>query len=96
VVDGGKACIILGALVTPADVQDNQALLDRLDRTRFRSHLHVQRVIGASKDATAENLRGLAERGSPAYMPVVAYEPSRPTCRWSPMNHPGLHAGGRL
>lgn len=80
-VDGGKARIILGALVTPADVQDNQALLDLLDRVRFRSHLHVRRVIGDSKYATGENLRGLAERGMRAYMPVVDYEQSSPFFR---------------
>jgi IS5 family transposase len=81
VVDGGKARIIVGALVTPADVQDNQALLDLLDRVRFRSHLHVRRVIGDSKYATGENLRGLAERGIRAYMPVVDYEQSSPFFR---------------
>jgi transposase len=83
VVDGGKARIILGALVTPADVQDNQTLLDLLDRTRFRYHLHVRRVIGDSKYATGENLRGLAERGMQAYMPVVEYQQSSPFFRYS-------------
>jgi hypothetical protein len=82
-VDGGKARIILGALVTPADVQDNQALLDLLDRTRFRYHLHVRRVVGDSKYATGENLRGLAERGITAYMPVVEYQQSSPFFRHS-------------
>jgi transposase len=36
VVDGGKARIILTALVTPAEVQDNQPAVDLLWRTRFR------------------------------------------------------------
>jgi transposase len=81
VVDGGKARIILAALVTPADVQDNQAMLDLLDRARFRHHLHVRYVIGDSKYATGENLRGLAERGMRAYMPVVDYEQSSPFFR---------------
>ncbi len=76
VVDGGKARIIVGALVTPADVQDNQAFLDLLDRVRFRYHLHVRRAIADSKYATGENLRALAERGIRAYMPVVDYEQS--------------------
>ena len=49
VVDGGKARIILAALVTPADVQDNQAMLDLLDRVRFRYHLHVRRAVADSK-----------------------------------------------
>ena len=76
VVDGGRARIILAALVTPADVQDNQALLDRLDRVRFRSHLHVHQVVADSKYATGENLRRLAERGIRASMPVVDHEQS--------------------
>lgn len=81
VVDGGKARIILAALVTPADVQDNQAMLDLLDRVRFRSHLHVGRVVADSKYATGENLRALAERGIRAYMPVTEYDRSSPLFR---------------
>jgi transposase len=81
VVDGGKARVILAALVTPADVQDNQAMLDLLDRVRFRSHLHVRRVVADSKYATGENLRELAERGIRASMPVVDYEQSTPFFR---------------
>jgi Transposase DDE domain len=78
VVDGGKARIIMGGLVTPADVQDNQPFLDLLDRACFRFHLHVRRAIADSKYATAENLRALAERGIRAYMPVVEYDKSSP------------------
>jgi hypothetical protein len=36
VVDGGKARIILQALVTPSEVMDNQPMLDLLWRVRFR------------------------------------------------------------
>ncbi|HEX2281350.1 MAG TPA: IS1182 family transposase [Thermomicrobiales bacterium] len=71
VVDGGKARIILAALVTPADVQDNQVMIDRLDRVRFRYQLHVRHAVGDSKYATGDNLRQLAERGIRASMPVV-------------------------
>jgi transposase len=81
VVDGGRARIIVGMLVTPADVQDNQAFLDLLDRARFRFHLHVRRAIADSKYATGENLRALAERGIRAYMPVVDYEQKTPFFR---------------
>jgi hypothetical protein len=80
-VDGGKARIMLAALVTPADVQDNQALLELLDRARFRYHLHVQCVIGDSTYATGANLRQLAERDIRASMPVVDYEQSSPVFR---------------
>src|SRR5215203_1011286 len=78
VVDGGKARVILAALVTPADVQDNQVMIDLLDRVRFRSHLQVRRAVGDSKYATGENLRALAARGIRAYMPVVDHEQARP------------------
>jgi hypothetical protein len=81
VVDGGKARIILAALVTPADVQDNQALLDLLDRVRFRYHLPVRRAVADSKYGTGENLRALEERGITAYMPVAEYDRSSPLFR---------------
>jgi transposase len=71
VVDGGKARIIVGVLVTPADVQDNQAFLDVLDRARFRFQLPVKRAIADSKFATIENLCALEQRGIRAYMPIV-------------------------
>jgi transposase len=81
VVDGGKARIIVGVLVTPADVQDNQAFLDLLDRARFRFHLPVKRAIADSKYATGENLCALEARGIRAYMPVVDYDKSSPLFR---------------
>src|SRR5215212_12269043 len=42
VVDGGKARVILSALVTPADVTENQPMLDLLFRTIFRWGARVQ------------------------------------------------------
>ena len=81
VVDGGTGRVILAALVTPADVQDNQAMLDLLDRVRFRSRLRVHRVVADSKYATGENLRALAERGIRASMPVVEHDQAGPFFR---------------
>jgi transposase len=78
VVDGGKARIIVGVLVTPADVQDNQVLLDPLDRAQFRFHLHVKRAVADALYATGENLHGLAARGITAYMPVTDREQATP------------------
>jgi transposase len=49
VVDGGRARVILAALVTPADVQDNQVMSDLLDRVRFRYHLHIRHAVGDSE-----------------------------------------------
>src|SRR5205823_944430 len=44
-------------------------------------HLPVRRAVADSKYATGENLRGLAERGIRAYMPVVDHEQSTPFFR---------------
>lgn len=81
VVDGGKARIILAALTTPADVQDNQAMIDLLDRVRFRFHLHVRTAIADGLYATGENLRALADRGLRASMPVTDREQASPFFR---------------
>jgi hypothetical protein len=81
VVDGDRARIILAALATPGDVQDNQALLDLIDRVRFRFHLPVRRVAADSNYATGDNLRGLAERGIRASMPVIDREQATPFFR---------------
>ena len=63
VVDGGKARIILAAFTTLADVHDNQAMIDLLDRVRFRYHLPFRTAIADGLYATGENLRALADRG---------------------------------
>ena len=70
VVDGGKARIILGVLVTPADVMENVPLQDLLWRTRFRWHLHPKRAIGDSTYGTVDNIRALEEAGIHAYVPL--------------------------
>ena len=41
VVDGGKARVILNVLVTPAEVMENQPMLDLLWRSRFRWGVRV-------------------------------------------------------
>ena len=46
VVDGGRARIILTALVAPAEVQENQPALDLLWRARFRWKLRPRQVTG--------------------------------------------------
>jgi transposase len=72
VVDGGKARIILGVLVTPADVMENVPLQDVLWRARFRWHLHPERAIGDSTYGTVDNIRALEEAGIRAYVPLSA------------------------
>jgi len=60
VVDGGKARIILQALVTPTDVMENQAMLPLLRRVQFRWRLGPTRVVADATYGTVENVRELA------------------------------------
>jgi transposase len=69
VVDGGKARIILMALVTPSEVMDNQPMLDLLWRVRFRWKLWPQQVTGDKKYGTEENLVAIEDQGIRAYIP---------------------------
>src|SRR6266699_3814002 len=57
VVDGGKQRIILAALVTPAEVMENQPMLDLLWHVRFRWHLRPRQVTGDTKYGTLENIK---------------------------------------
>jgi transposase len=77
VVDGGKARIILNVLVTPAEVQDNQPMLDLLWRTCFRWHLWPKQVTGDTKYGTIENLKAIEDAGMRAYIPLRNFEDSR-------------------
>jgi hypothetical protein len=70
VVDGGKARIILAALVAPAEVMENQPMLDLLWRTRFRWKLWPRQVTGDKKYGTEENLVAIEDQGIRAYIPI--------------------------
>jgi transposase len=72
VVDGGKARIILTALVTPAEVQDNQPALDLLWRTRFRWKLRPRQVSGDTKYGTVVNIVAIEREHVHAYVPLSA------------------------
>jgi transposase len=78
VVDGGKARIILDALVTPADVMENQPMLELLWRTRFRYQLHPKRAIGDTTYGTVDNIRGVEDAGIRAYVPLPDWEQRSP------------------
>ena len=67
-VDGGKARIILGVLVTPSEVSENRPMLDLLWRARFRWRLGLRHVTGDAKYGTAENVAGVEREGIRAYM----------------------------
>src|ERR671933_1627661 len=70
VVDGGRARIILAALVTPADVREQTPLQDLVWRVRFRWKLRPRRVIGDAAYGTVDNIRVLEDAGIHADMPL--------------------------
>ena len=70
VVDGGRARIILAALVAPAEVQENQPALDLLWRARFRWKLRPRQVTGDTKYGTIENIVAIEGERIRAYFPL--------------------------
>ena len=70
VVDGGKARIILSALVTPASITDNIPLLDLVDWVRFRWTIAPKLAVGDTRYGTVPNIVGLEEHGIKAYLPT--------------------------
>jgi hypothetical protein len=71
VVDGGKARIIVAALVTPSEVMDNQPMLDLLWRTRFRWKLWPRQVTGDKKYGSEENLVAIEHQSIHAYISIA-------------------------
>jgi transposase len=78
VVDGGKQRIILTTLVTPAEVMDNQPMLDLLWYTVFRWHLHPSQVTGDTKYGTIENIKAIEDAHIHAYIPLPDWEHMTP------------------
>jgi hypothetical protein len=74
VIDGGKRRIIVGVLVTPGEVIENQTMLDLVFRARFRWGLHPRQVIGDTKYGTIENIAALETAGIRAYVPLPNWE----------------------
>src|SRR6266699_708947 len=68
VVDGGKARIILAALVAPAEVMENQPMLDLVFRSCFRWKLRPRQVTGDRKYGTEENIVALETQHIRAYL----------------------------
>lgn len=73
VVDGGKARIILAALVTPASVMDNTPMLDLERWVCFRWSLFPDIAVGDTKYGTIANIVGLEQDGIRAYLPQPDY-----------------------
>jgi transposase len=74
VVDGGKARIILHALITPADVMENEPMLDQLRRVRFRWRVRPERVVADTTYGTIENIQALEDAGIRAYVPLADWD----------------------
>ena len=74
IVDGGKARVILQALVTSSEVMDNQPMRDLLWRVRFRWKLHPRHVTGDTKYGTIENIKAIEDAGIRAYVPLPNWE----------------------
>ena len=71
VVDGGKARIILAALVTPASIMDNTPMLDLERRARFRWQIIPQIAVGETRYGTVANIVGLEQDRIRAYLPTA-------------------------
>jgi len=78
VVDGGKARIILNALVTPFEVTENQPMLDLLWRTSFRWRIHPKQVTGDTAYGTTQNIAAVERAGIRAYVPLTGAGKARP------------------
>jgi len=74
VVDGGKARVILNALVTGAEVTENLPMLEMLFRSRFRWRLRPRSVTGDSAYGTKENIAAIEKAGIRAYTALVDHE----------------------
>ena len=78
VVDGGKARVILNVLVTPADVTENQPMLDLLWRTLFRWRARVRRVTGDATYGTKEIVAAVEKASIRAYLSMADFESRSP------------------
>jgi hypothetical protein len=101
VVDGGKARIIVAALVTPAEGRDNQPAADLLWHACFRWGLRPRQVTGDTLYGTSELIAALEDAGVRAYVPLpdwdqrtgrygasrFVYDPARDEYR-CPQGHP--------
>jgi transposase len=74
VVDGGKRRIIVGVLVTPGEVMENQPMLDLLWHVRFRWRLHPRLACGDTKYGTLESIVALEMASIRAYVPLSNWE----------------------
>jgi len=69
-VDGAKASIILGVLVTAADVMEHMPFLDMVWRACFRFQLRPRSATGDTTYGTVERIRARSDAGIRAYVPI--------------------------
>jgi transposase len=74
VVDGGKARVILTALVTPSEVNENRPMRDLLWRTCFRWRLRPHHATADAMYGTRENVAALERAGVRAYVGMPSRE----------------------
>jgi transposase len=74
VVDGGKARIIMAALVTPSEVMENQPMLDLVFRVRFRWKLRPEQATGDTTYGTIENIVAIEQQHMRAYVPLPDFD----------------------
>lgn len=70
VVDGGKARIILSALVTPASIMDNTPMLDLTNWVCSKWKLQPRIAVGDAKYGTFQNIAGLEDAGIKAFVSI--------------------------
>src|SRR5215204_6281104 len=78
VVDGGKARVILNALVAPFEVTENAPMLDLLWRSVFRWKLRPRQVTGDTAYGTTVNIAAVERTGIRAYVPLTGAGKARP------------------
>lgn len=78
VVDGGKARVILAALVTPSEVMENQPALDLIWWSCFHWKLRPRHVTGDTTYGTREVIAALEQQHLRAYMPLPNTEERTP------------------
>jgi transposase len=72
--DGGRDRIILGALVTPSEVMENQVMLDLLWHTCFRWKLFPDQIAADTSYGTLENIVPIEDAGIAMYTPLPDWD----------------------
>jgi hypothetical protein len=80
VVDGGKARLVLAALVTAAEVKENQPMRDLLWRVCFRWTLRPRQVTGDATYGTTEIIVAVEDAGIRAYLPLPDFDHRTALC----------------